>query len=83
MNMVTMILKRYVFEGMKNYITPSQVATDGNHVPTLHWTGSLTANGGRTDYVLLEKMLGLKRIKTHTSNIPFSGTDGNLKVRLR
>ena len=52
-------------------------------MPTLHWTGTLTANGGRTDYVLLEKMLGLKRIKTHTSNIPFSGTDGNLMVRLR
>ena len=64
-------------------MTPSQVATDGNHVPTLHWTGSLTAKGGRTDYILLEKMLGLKRIKTHTSNIPFSGTDGNLMVRLR
>ena len=61
----------------------TQVATDGNHLPTLDWKGTLTANGGKTDYVLLKKMLGLKRIKTHTSNIPFSGTDGNLMVRLR
>lgn len=59
------------------------MATDGNHLPTLDWKGTLKANGGKTDYVLLEKMLGLKRIKTHTSNIPLSGTDGNLMVRLR
>ena len=52
-------------------------------MPTLDWKGTLKANGGKTDYVLLEKMLGLKRIKTHTSNIPLSGTDGNLMVRLR
>ena len=43
----------------------------------------MSSTGKRSDFVRLAKMSGLKKIKTHTSNIPLAGTDGDVMVRLR
>ena len=60
-----------------------QVATDGNHLPTLETMEPLQAQSSlKTPYTQLRKITGLKQIKTHTSTLGKAGTDSYLKIRL-
>jgi len=65
-------------------ISTVQVATDGNHLPSLELFNDLVACGNqKSAYFKLEKIRSLKQIKIHTSTFHTdSWSYGSLKVRL-
>ena len=74
--------KKKSFNSKQVTLKNIQLSTDGNFLPSLDITKSIILRKDKSSKADLKKMVGLKAIKMHTSDIAYAGTDGHLRAQL-